>query len=63
MSTLATSGALPIIRYICVRQSYSIPCRVPASVDHIYYNKYNRSRTRRAVKDYKRNVVSANYSV
>ena len=29
---------LPIIRYACIRLSYSSPYRVPAPVDHIYYN-------------------------
>ena len=34
MSMLAT-GAVPIIRYVCVRPSCSSPYRVPAPVDHI----------------------------
>ena len=40
MSTLAASGALPIVRYVCVRLSYSSPYRMPAPVDHIYHNKW-----------------------
>ena len=39
-STLASSRAVPIIRYVCVRSSYFSPYRIPASVDHTYYNKY-----------------------
>ena len=42
MSTLAASGAVLIIRYVCVRLSYSSPYRIPAPVDHIYYDKYSR---------------------
>ena len=41
MSSLAASGALPIVRYVCVRLSYFSPYCMPAPVDHIYYNKYN----------------------
>ena len=42
MSTLAASGAVLIIRYVCVRLSYSSPYRMLAPVDHTYYNKYSR---------------------
>ena len=42
MSALAASGAALIIRYVCVRLSYSSPYRMPAPVDHIYHNKYSR---------------------
>ena len=42
MSTLGTSGAVPIMRYVWVSLSYSSPYRIPASVGHIYYNIYNR---------------------
>ena len=51
MSALAASGAVLIIRYVCVRLSYSSPYRMLAPVDHIYYNKYSRGYTMRIVRD------------
>ena len=41
MCTLAASGAL-LVRYVCVRLSYSSPYLMPAPVDHIYHNISNR---------------------
>ena len=46
MSSLAASGAVPIIRYVKFALGYTIPVHIAcpllcSPVDHIYYNKYN----------------------